>query len=263
MTLDRDQITSLYAQIAAQLRREIAADQFQPSGRLPSEAELMQRFAVSRVTIRLALGKLGEEGLVERRQGKGTYVSTRRLQHGLNVLQGFHDGLAQQGLALDMQLITLERRNLPEGIPTVSGKTSRTALYLERLHRVDGEPVAVACSHLPDSRPEIRREQLEAGSSYAVLQSLGWQIERADLIIRATAATPRLAKALQIRTGTPLLMMARTSFLSDGEACEHTVFHVRHDRCEFALNSINAAHTSENLAGNVEGLLMQARVGAP
>ena len=58
----RDSSTSLYEQIAHRLLEEIQRGDFEPSGKLPSEAELGQRFGVSRVTVRLAVGKLSDDG---------------------------------------------------------------------------------------------------------------------------------------------------------------------------------------------------------
>ncbi len=89
MTLVRENMTSFYRQIADTLQQEIAAGHFQRSGKSPSESTLEQRFSVSRVTVRLALKYLTEQGLVERKQGKGTYVSGRRVAHGINIMRSF------------------------------------------------------------------------------------------------------------------------------------------------------------------------------
>src|SRR5256885_11024159 len=63
-----------HRQISRQLLAEIAAGKYAPSGRLPSEAQLVERFGVSRPTAARALRDLQDQGLVERRVGSGTYV---------------------------------------------------------------------------------------------------------------------------------------------------------------------------------------------
>lgn len=63
----------LYQQIADILREEIAAD-YQLGDRLPSDLALAKRFSTSNVTVREAMLSLSQEGIVERRQGSGTYV---------------------------------------------------------------------------------------------------------------------------------------------------------------------------------------------
>jgi DNA-binding LacI/PurR family transcriptional regulator len=65
---------SKHSEVSRQLRAEIASGKFGVEGRLPSEAQLVKRFAVSRPTIGQALRSLEAEGLVTRRAGSGTYV---------------------------------------------------------------------------------------------------------------------------------------------------------------------------------------------
>ena len=64
----------LYAQVEALIREEIEREGLKPGARLPTEAELCERFAVSRSTIRQALNRLEVAGLITRTRGKGTFV---------------------------------------------------------------------------------------------------------------------------------------------------------------------------------------------
>ena len=70
-----------HQQVHRALRREIQAGQWKPGDRLPSEAELVQRFGASRITVGRAVRDLQREGLVERRAGSGTFV-TRTARFG-------------------------------------------------------------------------------------------------------------------------------------------------------------------------------------
>ena len=63
-----------HVRVFATLQREIADGQWQPGQRIPSEAELVERFEVSRITIGRAMRDLQVAGLVERRRGSGTFV---------------------------------------------------------------------------------------------------------------------------------------------------------------------------------------------
>jgi DNA-binding LacI/PurR family transcriptional regulator len=81
-----DQITEqsrpylLYAQVEALIREEIKREGLKPGARLPTEAELCQRFDVSRSTIRQALNRLEVAGLITRTRGKGTFVRQAAVQ---------------------------------------------------------------------------------------------------------------------------------------------------------------------------------------
>ena len=66
-----------HSRISQELLAEIAAGKYAPSGRLPSEAQLVDRFGVSRPTVARALRDLQDQGLVERRVGSGSFVRSQ------------------------------------------------------------------------------------------------------------------------------------------------------------------------------------------
>src|SRR5215470_4771444 len=68
----------LYYQLENLLRERIMSGVFGAGSRLPTENELIRQYGVSRITVRQALSALAEEGLIERRQGKGTFATERK-----------------------------------------------------------------------------------------------------------------------------------------------------------------------------------------
>ena len=238
MPLTRDSVTPLYLQIAAELHQKIERGRYQPGGLLPSESDLMARFGVSRVTVRLAIGRLAQEGLVERHRGKGTFVKGKRLQHDLNTLQGFHDALLLQGRATDMRLVRAEKRYLPAVVCKAMRTRARVGLFLQRLHRIDGEPMALASTYLPRDALSLTREVLESRSSYEVIETvLGLPIDHARLSIRVGRADPDGSRHLNLPEAAVVLVMERISYGADDRACEHTVFQITPERYEFVLDS--------------------------
>jgi GntR family transcriptional regulator len=244
MSLVRENATSLYQQISSLLREEIGRGQYEPSGKLPSEAELCKRFAVSRVTVRLALDKLAEEKVVERKQGKGTFAFGKQLRHGLDSLSSFHESLVMQGLKPEMRLVSRKVVPLPDSLHALFGPEVSQSLLLQRLHLVDGEPIALGRSYLPVEVETVSWEKTEQQPTYAILESLtGLSVVRADLAISAQPADKELAHLLKISADMPLLVMTRTSYLSNGACCDHSVFYIRPERYEFVLSSA-FKHTS-------------------
>ena len=67
----------LYYQLENLLREKILSGAFAPGDRIPTESDLIRRYGVSRITVRQALTALAGEGLIERRQGRGTFVTDR------------------------------------------------------------------------------------------------------------------------------------------------------------------------------------------
>jgi GntR family transcriptional regulator len=234
----RDSSTSLYEQIAHQLLEEIQRGDFEPSGKLPSEAQLGERFGVSRVTIRLAVGKLSDDGVVERKQGKGTFVAAKQVRHGLDALRSFHEALLLQGLQPSMRVLNHALQPVPEAMHGLF-EAADDCLLLERLHFVDDEPIALGRSHLPAVLADVAWSEVEHQPIYSILESItGLAVIRADLAIRAQEADKSLAKALQVKRGAALLVMERTSYFADGRCCDRTTFYIRPERYAFILSGV-------------------------
>lgn len=238
MSLIRESITSLYEQIASQLREEIRLGHYDASGKLPSETELGARYAVSRVTVRLALAKLTEEGIVERKQGKGTYVAGKQIRHGLDTFRSFHEALKLQGLNPTMRLIGGELQTLPESLRDLFAGAAN-CFFLQRLHLVDDEPVALGRSYLPAELATVDWQAEEQRPAYAVLESItGLRVVRADLAIRAQQAHKELSEALGVKRGAALLVLERTSYYANGACCDRSTFFIRPERYAFVLSTV-------------------------
>lgn len=239
MPVVRDNATSLYRQIAARLRDEIAGGRFEPSGRLPSEAEMGALFGVSRVTVRLALDELTRNGLIERRKGKGTFVAGKEVRHELDTLRSFHESLILQGLNASMRISSLQTIRTPEATARAFGAGWETCLALERLHFVDNEPIALGRTLLPAALASLPREEIEARPAYAVVSAfVGLEVERAHVTIGAQTADIELEAALKVPKAAALLVMERTSWFSDNTPAERSTFYVRPERYRFVMNSL-------------------------
>jgi GntR family transcriptional regulator len=234
----RDSSTSLYEQIAHQLLEEIQRGDYEPSGKLPSEAQLGERFGVSRVTVRLAVGKLSDDGVVERKQGKGTFVAAKQVRHGLDALRSFHEALLLQGLQPSMRVLSHALLPVPEAMRGLF-EAADDCLLLERLHFVDDEPIALGRSYLPEALADVAWSEVEHQPIYSILESItGLAVTRADLAIRAQEADKSLAKALQVKRGAALLVMERTSYFADARCCDRTTFYIRPERYAFILSGV-------------------------
>lgn len=226
--MQRDAPTSLYAQIAAALRDDIAGARFEPSGRLPSEEELRTRFGVSRVTVRLALAALEREGLIDRRKGKGTFTSGKQVRHALDTLRSFHESLTLQGFRAEMRLVRAG----------AAPDDKLLGFRIERLHLADGKPIAVGVSRLPSSLQDLDWDRLGDRPLYAVFQeALGVVLQRAEFAVGLGFAEPEVANLLQVAVGQPLLTLERASFDLDGRCVDRSTFHIRPERYQFTLSS--------------------------
>ena len=117
--LDHDSIVPLYAQIIEQISRDIGNGIYQQTKRLPTEDELAEQYCVSRITIRRAINELVTQGIVEKKQGKGTFASEASFIHKTReqeLLLAFDD-LVTELFVLDVTKEDLGQRmeNLEQG----------------------------------------------------------------------------------------------------------------------------------------------------
>ena len=82
--IDYNSVIPLYEQVANALRGDIQGGAFDATKRLPTEEELAEKYGISRITVRRAVGDLVEEGLVEKKQGKGTFIRAPKMHKDMN-----------------------------------------------------------------------------------------------------------------------------------------------------------------------------------
>jgi len=236
--VERNSHVALYAQIAERLRREIEGGRYAPTGRLPTEKELMARFEVSRITIRQALQRLLEGGLVVRKQGKGSFVAGSTVRHELRELRTFYDVMESQGLEPETELLRFEPVTPSPEVAAAMGAPAGKLMFLERLYRIDGAPIAVAHTWLIADARRITWEQAEANPSYSILQSLlGRAIAQASVAVRGRLAGRAIARLLGVSPKSAVLVLNRVSYDAQGAPLETTAFVVNSDTYEFTLES--------------------------
>ena len=79
--INPDSMIPMYKQIVNLLNEKIEKGELKPGDKLPSEAELMEAYSVSRITIRSAISELEEDGLVIRSRGKGTFIASKKAMY--------------------------------------------------------------------------------------------------------------------------------------------------------------------------------------
>lgn len=234
--LRRDSYVSLYAQVADILRREIAAGSGPPSGRLQGELALMQRFGISRITVRQAIDLLTKEGLVVRKQGKGTFVAGSTVRHELQELRGLYDVMVAQGLRPETRLLRFETIEPPAEVRARLGPEPTRVVFLQRLYSLEGAPIGLASTWLPAEARHVTWEQAERHPSYSILQELlGIRIARASLAVRGRLAGRGLGRFLEVSPKSAVLVLERMSYAPRDRPLEFTEFVVNSDSYEFTI----------------------------
>lgn len=195
--------------------------------KLPTERELASALGVGRTALRPALESLRAEGLLERRQGAGTFVAERRQGSAATPLSG---ELSRRGLASDAVLLGVTTSELP-----VWAEQAGTATLVRRVRRLSGEPVSLEHSWLPHvSTEQLNREALEHGSLYAELARIGVRPHCSSETLDATLATADEATLLATTTKAALLRIRRLVTDERGLLVEAVQTLLRADRFRLA-----------------------------
>lgn len=236
MTLRRDSHVALHRQLSQQLREAIGAGQYRPGDRLPTEPELAAQHGVSRITARQAVMQLVRDGLVVRRQGKGSFVAEPPVHHDLVDLRGIYDELVARGVNPTTELLDYGEVLPPANVAERLRSAARKVLHYQRLYLRRDEPFAVSWAYLAPGVPRITRELVAAHTTYHLFESfMHIKISHADLSVRARAPSAELRKLLRLRTRTPVIAMERVSYALDGKPVEFTLYCANAESYEFAL----------------------------
>ena len=174
--LDRSSPIPLYFQIAENLKQAIEAGTLTPGDRLDNELDLAERLGVSRPTVRQAVQRLVEQGLVVRRRGLRTVVVAPRILRSV-ALTSLYDDLSASGRHPATAVLAV--REVPAGdVAAVLGLPAGAAvLSVERLRLADGTPLAIMHNYLPAGMLKGRPEQALAETGlYGLLRGQGVEL---------------------------------------------------------------------------------------
>ena len=218
--IDRTSGTPLYSQIAQALAALILDGALEPGTRLEDEVSMARRLEVSRPTARQALQRLVDRGLISRRRGAGTVVTSPHVRRPMELSSLFSD-LTRNGHEVSTTIIEYSMHPADEeeaehlGVEPGAGVTR-----IRRLRRADGEPIAVLSNLMPATIAPTR-EELESGGLYDLLRAQDAIPTTAKQTIGARNATTREAELLHERRRTALLTATRITYDQSGRVIEY------------------------------------------
>jgi GntR family transcriptional regulator len=216
-TIDRESPVPFYFQLSELLEQEIVEGRWEPGFRLPSEPKICSQYGLSRTTIRQALARLEQEGLIVRRKGQGTFVAESRPRSWL--LQSsagfFEEEVERMGrVVTSVVLRTVVRGALPGWAAAALGLAGAEGATLERVRSIDGHVAMYNVNHLPSGLAEVVLPLEDPNESlYARIKERG-NVEAAGgrRVLEAVRAHERLAELLQVPIGSPLVFIESTTW---------------------------------------------------
>ncbi|RKP49186.1 GntR family transcriptional regulator [Trinickia fusca] len=239
MSANHDSQLPLYAQVEAALTASIADGTYPPGAQLPNEASLLATFGISRTTLQKAVQNLIARGLIEIRRGKGTFVSQPRLTQELTELSGFVEDMRLHGRHPTARLVG---KRIEDASDLVAHKLSLEAgasvVHIQRIRIADGTPLSFDETWLPkDIGEKILENDLEVEPIFSLLeQKYDVPLREAEYKLEAIAANKTVARALEIKVGSPIFLIERTSYSERGRPVDYEKLHYRGDQIQFVTH---------------------------
>lgn len=166
----------LYYALSSILEEKILSGDYPLNTKLPSERELSEMYEVSRITVRAAVEELVRNGLVEKKHGKGAFVSSNTINQGLVGIYSFTDEMQKKGLASNTKVL---RRIIEMPSPKIQKvlelSPDSQVIYLERVRlNKDEVPFIIEGSYFPyEEYKFLLEDKAESSSLYGILENHG------------------------------------------------------------------------------------------
>lgn len=239
ISVDKSHPTPAYLQLKAQLGRAIRERRLPPGSALPSERQLAEDLDLSRMTVRRAMEELAGTGLIEKRQGSGTYVRGRPVEQTFDRVLGFTDEAEALGFAPGTTLLEMQEKPADEVTASALQISEKeTVLAVTRLRTADDAPLAIQIAYLAPPYLDLSREKLRRNESlYRTLDiQFGVAPHHAYQTVAARLPTEWERRRLDMPVHVPVLAMERTTLDERGVPFEYVRSVYRGDRYRLAQN---------------------------
>ncbi|WP_430389946.1 GntR family transcriptional regulator [Dyella sp. 20L07] len=238
--------TPLYAEVEMALAGEIGVGAFPAGSQLPPEGRLMERFGVSRITVRKAIENLAARGLVEIRRGKGTFVTEPKITQELNELRGFVEDMVALGRHPAARL--LDKRPIPasKDVAEHLAVALGTQVYrIERVRLANGVVMSFDETYLPlDIGEKVASHDLDAEPIFDLLETkYELPLIEAEYKLEAVIADQRVAQALGVELGSPIFLIERTSYSEGHRPVDYEKLYYRGDLIRFSTRLVRHSRT--------------------
>lgn len=250
---------SFHQELITKLRKLLRSRQYVPGSQFLTEREIAERFETSRPTANKALSSLVSQGLLEFRQGAGTFVRENVLDYDLQRLVSFTDKARAAGKQPSTQVIAFQKHTIADVSVEIVNALKLTAneplFYIERVRLADGQPVIYERRHIA-ARHCLSMSKTDAKSSlYAFwTKQCKLTISGADESIRAVNATKSQAVSLGVKTNSACLLVIATGFLESGVPLWYEETLYRSDVYEFRnqLGGVSSPKPAQGRIRNAE-----------
>ena len=234
-----------YSQVGSSIIEKIESGEYATGQAIPSERELIEKYDVSRITVRKAIDELVAKGFLTKVQGKGTFVKSGKHRQNLFCLTSCKQDIESQGMVATTKILSAKKEEAEQDIRIALGLEENDEVFrLERVYYADGISVNYTITHLPIKLfPGIDQINFSKRSLYELLESkYKVRLIEATRTVEAVLPNTYVAQQLDMPTHMPVLLFKATT---KGEIngtvypIENFTCYYRSDRFKFYIHQIN------------------------
>lgn len=215
---------AIYVQLLDILESQINDKTLVPGDRLPSENEFCSAYHISRTTIRQTFRELEKQGLIVRKQGRGTFVCESKVSRSLGNLYSFSEEMKKLGMVPSSKVLSYRLVSKDACPSNLREFESERLIEVVRLRLADETPMLVEHTYLSvDLCPDLSWERLEKDALYSILsEHYGLQPYRAVETYEAVLMTKEESQQLDCNSGDPAFLIRRSTWDRDDRLIENT-----------------------------------------
>lgn len=235
---------ALWTAIHDTLADDISMGHYAPGDRLPTEAQLAERFGVNRHTVRRALAGLAERDIVFARRGAGVFVRHIPTPYPIGRRVRFHQNLLAANRVPERRILHLDTRApSPDETEVLALEAPELVHVYEGLSLSDGVPLASFVSVFPAARfPDLKtvlRKALSVTQTFAAHGVTDYTRARTEVTAKLASNTE--ATVLELRPGDPLLGTISVNVDHTGRPIEYGRSWFAPDRVTLTLSDADAS----------------------
>lgn len=221
MAFSKSAPIQLHYQLANELRNYIQSGTWNIGDLFPTDREVMEKYNVSATTVRRAIKQLVNEGWIERRPGKGTFIKKEPIKEELGHLTGFFEEMTNKGFVPNAEILEIKEVIVDDTVlkkfPELKRLNEDKLMLIKKLHKInDKKLIYVNSFWILEYGKELAKYDLSNTGVYEIANRfLDVQLTKAEETISAKAATKEEAELLDIKKGEPVLLMERLTYQND------------------------------------------------
>ncbi|WP_052404736.1 GntR family transcriptional regulator [Bacillus rubiinfantis] len=240
MTIKKDNAQPLYLQIAKLIEEKIYNGELTTGQKIYTEVELMNLYNVSRVTVRQVFRELLDKGLIERKQGKGTFVKYNHLSHQLYSPKGLFETLLEAGYTPETVLLDFTSVVPPKAVSeALNISPGKKVIKFDRIYYVKSDPIVFSRFYLSPLLDEIiTREDAEHHPIFDLINKKSeFKVGKIHFEIFSEDCPKDVQNIFKQNGNKVILGQERVLYATTNEPLEYSLYWIRPNSIRFTFDA--------------------------